>query len=84
MGLIKRISYREYVLIECQRQWQECQELEGCGNWDSQNDSQKKSFYEDMYQHIWPNRFELDGVVLPEAPEADAWERIALKREEIT
>lgn len=26
-----------------------------------------------MYQHLWPNRFELDKVDLPDEPEQNAW-----------
>ena len=69
-----RIPFHKYVLRECERRWDECQASDGYGSWQSQTEAQKKVYYGDMYCRLWADRFELDGVDLPNAPERNAWE----------
>ena len=71
---VERIPFREYVLSECVRQWKDCQEADGYGSWESQTADQQKVYFEDMYQHLWPDRFDLDEVDLPKVPEKNVWE----------
>lgn len=66
--------FREYVLSECERQWKDCQESDGYGQWGEQDVEEQKRYFEDMYWNLWSERFELDCIELPEYPERDAWE----------
>lgn len=65
---MKEITFKEYVLQECARQWHECQE-EVYGPWDIQPPEDRKEYFESMYEHLWPDRHELDGVILEEDEE---------------
>lgn len=57
------ITFEEYVEQECARQWSELQESE-LGSWDSQPQNVCTEYYWSMYEHLWQDRNELDGVIV--------------------
>lgn len=79
---MKTIPYRDYVLKECERQWHDCQEQEGYEPWFAQPEEIQRNFYNNMYQALWSDRMGLDGLVIPNAPENNAW--VLLKSGNIT
>ena len=44
-------EYHEYVLTECERQWNENQ-ADIYGEWEFQNDDDKEDYYNDMYSYF--------------------------------
>lgn len=46
---------KDYVLKECERQWNEVQAQEGMGAWEEQADDIKADFYNSMYLHLTNN-----------------------------
>ena len=46
------ISNSEYILLECERQWNDCQKKDGLGDWKNQSEQTKKEFYISMYDSI--------------------------------
>lgn len=52
--LMTRKDYHNYVMEECERQWNECQ-AERYGAWNQQSDDTKAEYYNDMYSHLSDN-----------------------------
>lgn len=44
-------EYHQYVIEECERQWNECQKEE-YGEWYLQSDDTQADYYNDMYSHL--------------------------------
>lgn len=57
-----KISFASYVRMECERQWNECQAVDGYGKWHEQSKDTKIEFYNSMYEYLLTKLHELDGV----------------------
>lgn len=53
-----KMTFKEYVEAECQRQWKELQEEEN-GPWENLPENERKTYFEEMYAHLLPQKEEL-------------------------
>ena len=68
------IPYRDYILAECKRQWSENQRATH-GRWEDQSETDRKTYFKNAYDQLWPNRFDLEMVIVPDKYEFDGWEK---------